>query len=439
MEDFNSRWLVIEHTIPASHVRGFARGIIDEEKHRLRLSVKQYVPRTTRDPAPGDPTIIFAHGVGSSKESYEPFLDGLLLQQQQQPQQQKQEQQEQPAHDASLSQPLRLRAVWIPDIAWHGASYQLNRAIIGDEPHWEDSARDVVHMINHFQAEMPPPLLGIAQSWGAFTLLHAALYHPRLFAAGLALLEPTLLLRYPEPRGGPGHDDRKAFAYGMIFKKDTWPTRDEARAYLLRNPYYGAFDPAVFERVVRYDLRDVEGVDDNDSKPAVTLTTPKAMEAYTMMRPWPPLPGMPDNPDHQLLKLWKEGKHEPRQPIAGFHRQELERLFRNLPDLLPPVLIVWAEKGLGRFTGYREHLIKTIGTGKEGSGGAAEGKVTERWVEKSGHPLPLEYPQEAAAAIAPWLVAQMTEWRERADRIRQGPAHFTAQVNPAWIEKASKL
>ncbi len=73
MESFDDRWAVAEHVIPAAHMRGFARGIIDEEKHHLRLAVKQNVPKH-REPQPSDVSLVFAHGVGSTKESYEHFF-----------------------------------------------------------------------------------------------------------------------------------------------------------------------------------------------------------------------------------------------------------------------------------------------------------------------------------------------------------------------------
>lgn len=308
----------------------------------------------------------------------------------------------------------------------------------------------MLQLVNHFQADMPAPILGVAQSWGAWALLRAAAWHPRLFA-GLALMEPTLISSDPGARSS----GRRSFAYGMVFKRDAWASREEARAYLRRNPYYGAFDADVFERVVRYELRDVGGDDDGEDKgkrkgaEVVTLTTPTAMEVYTMMRPWPPLPGddNADNPDHRLARLAAEGRYEPDMVIDGFHREEPSLLAAGsstLPDLLPPVQLVWAGRGFARLRDYRAWLVGTIGTGKGGSGGAAEGKVVEVVVEDSGHPLPLERPREAAAAVGPWLGVRVREWKkeeEARDRITRqgGRPYWTAKVNPIWIERASKL
>ena len=131
---------IISHIIPASHIRGFSRGIQDEQNGQLRLSLKHYVPKD-REPQMGDPTLILANGIGSSKECHEPFLDELLAQ-------------------------LPIRGAWACDMANHGASYLLNEDIIGDGPHWLDSAWDLLHMVNTFAAQMPPPIYGVGQNWG---------------------------------------------------------------------------------------------------------------------------------------------------------------------------------------------------------------------------------------------------------------------------------
>lgn len=435
IEDFNTRWIVKEHIIPASYIRGFARGVRAESNGLVRLAVKQYVPRLTNShpqpPTPGDPTVIFAHGVGSSKESYEPLIDALVF-----------------GGGGGDGTGLRVRAVWIPDVAWHGASYRLNEEVLGDEPHWDDSARDILQLVNHFQADMPAPILGVAQSWGAWALLRAAAWHPRLFA-GLALMEPTLISSCP----GAGMSGRRSFAYGMVFKRDAWASRAEARAYLRGNPYYGAFDGDVFERVMRYDLRDVAdgsgggGGGGGEGQGAVTLTTPTAMEVHTMMRPWPPLPGGDDdddNPDHRLARLAAEGRYEPNMVIDGFHRDEPSLLGPALPDLLPPVQLVWAGRGFAMLHAYRAWLRGTIGTGKGGSGGGDQ-FVEEVVVEDSGHPLPLERPREAAAAVGPWLAARVRAWKEARDAERmiksggERRPYWTTKVNPVWVEKVSKL
>ena len=55
-------WNVISHVIPAFHIRGFVRGIRNEQTGHLRLAVKQYLPKN-RIAQIGDITLIAAQGV----------------------------------------------------------------------------------------------------------------------------------------------------------------------------------------------------------------------------------------------------------------------------------------------------------------------------------------------------------------------------------------
>ncbi|OCK85422.1 hypothetical protein K432DRAFT_318336 [Lepidopterella palustris CBS 459.81] len=408
MFNINDRWLVNEHVIPASWPRGFARGVRDEDNDRLRLAVKQYLPRANPNPQAGDITIIFAHGVGSTKESYEPFFDEIL------------------------SNFPRVRAIWAADIAWHGASYLLNEKVIGDEPNWLDSTRDIVQMANHFQELMRPPIIGIGQSWGCFNILMAAVHQPRLFS-GIIAMEPILITGY----GRGAHKQHTSML--MMKRKDRWKSRKEARQFLKRSPYYAPFDSRVFEQIIKYDLRDIppkpstsKDHPDQSISPEVTLTTPKSMEVYSMMRPNPPIPGFPAGPDHGP-------NHESIPVVPGFHRAEGVSLHKNLPSILPRVLYVWATGwDLARIPNYRSHLLENTGTGPGGSGGAPEDRVREVWIN-CGHPIPFERPTEMAALMAPWLQEHVGIWDQEREERKREPRFWTETINPGWVERASKI
>jgi pimeloyl-ACP methyl ester carboxylesterase len=94
-----SNWIVNNHIIPASHIRGYRRGVRNERNARLRLSVNEYIPKSDRPPTDDAVTVVFIHGVGSTKESYEPFFQGLKR------------------------NGLAIRSIWASDIAWHGTFY----------------------------------------------------------------------------------------------------------------------------------------------------------------------------------------------------------------------------------------------------------------------------------------------------------------------------
>ena len=395
-------WEVNEHVIPASHIRGFARGVKDEGCGHLRLAVKQYVPHSNPNPQLGDVSIIMAHGVGSSKESYEPLFDELL------------------------GCNVTIRSVWAFDVAHHGASYVLNEDVIGDEPHWLDTSRDLLQMVNTFQTLMPPPIVGIGQSWGCVTILMASIMHPRLFRSIVAI-EPTFETAFQ------GYLDRNHYAVLMAKRRDTWPSCEAARNQLKASAYYAAFDARVFDRVIKYDLRDVEPPlsSSNGAPTSVKLTTPKSMEVYTMMRPDPPLKGFPEAPDYA-------GREEDTRVIEGFYRGERTIVKNSLPYVLPSLLYVWAAKSPLSQPGYRSRIVDRTGIGNGGNGGVKKGQVKETLVNGCNHPIPLEQPNAAASAIAPWLNEELAKWREEANTKKEQPA-FQSTIHEEWMAKISKL
>jgi len=396
-------WNVNEHIIKASHIRGFARGIQDETAGGLRLAVKQYLPLSNRNPRVDDISIIFAHGVGSSKESYEPFFDDLL------------------------QSGLRIRAIWAADAAHQGASYILNEEIIGDEPSFCDVSRDFTYMINHFQDLMPSPLVGMGQSAGSLVILDIAVKHPRLFA-GLVLMEPTV-----KPSSNQPSDLGNIYAYMAVLsakRKDTWQSREAARKSLKRTAVYGRYDPRAFDRMIEFDLRDLPK-SSTSLEPSVTLTTPKAMEVYTYLRADPPLPGYPQSPEYAT----EDGDSF---IATGFYRPELPPLNTALPSVYPSTLYVWGQESPLASTLAPRICLETTGSGRGGRGGSKSGQVQEAWVEGAAHFVPLEKPAVTAQLIAPWLKTELSRWdKEREKRISEPP--FRKQIHPEFLSRLAKL
>ena len=102
-----------EHTVSCQHIRGYYRATAFSQETELRLAVKQYTPLNNLDPRAGDITIIAAHATGSCKELYEPFFEELCL-----------------AANRSNGR-IRIRSIWIADIATHGSSSMLNEGKVG--------------------------------------------------------------------------------------------------------------------------------------------------------------------------------------------------------------------------------------------------------------------------------------------------------------------
>lgn len=404
-------WTILEHVIPASHIRGFSRGIRDEQHGRLRLAVKQYIPKARPEPTATDITVIMMGGIGSSKELYEPFYDELL------------------------QRGLRIRAVWSMDIAHHGASYVLNEGIIGDEPHWFDSSRDLLHMINHFQDLMPPPLVGMGLSWGCVPIVSLAIFHPRLFS-GIVLMEPTFTTS-PAVRKADRTDkgiDRSHRAVAMVKRRDLWPSLEDARTRLRATPHFGPFDPRVFERVIEYALRPASPAMQADigSPDAVTLTTPKSMEVATMMRPDPPFAGYPEAADFR-----NRPDDLDTTIVQGFYRGEVTQVYRNLPYILPATLYVWGRRSLGG-TAYSKDIAGRTGTGYGGNGGLDAGRVQETVLDDTGHNIPLDKPGEAAETVDRWLREEFTRW-EKENQDRKNQPEFEIALRPEWKQRIAKL
>jgi pimeloyl-ACP methyl ester carboxylesterase len=203
-------------------------------------------------------------------------------------------------------------------IAIPGKSFELNRSIIGDEPHWDDVARDIVHMINVFQERIQPPIICIGQSWGGYPAVSAALLHPRLFAAVVAL-EPLLITASLSP-------DQPGFPWTtaklMARRRDTWKSKEEARTRLLAGAYFQAFDKDVFDKVMETDLRRTGNGEE------VTLVTPKAQEVLTMMR----------LEESEKRRAWTDMTGRLDQLIGpGFYRAEPAEVAKRLGAVRPAV------------------------------------------------------------------------------------------------------
>jgi pimeloyl-ACP methyl ester carboxylesterase len=366
-------WIVNEYTIPASHPRGFRRGVRDPQTSHLRLHVKQYIPhrsgnntkeiKTTADKGI---TIIFHHGVGCSKEPYEPFFADLL---------------------ADPSCPP-IRAIWSLDAANHAHSYRLNLPEIGDEPHWFDIAHDVKHMINTFQTEMPPPLVGMGFSWGCNSMLLNAGWHPRIFQ-GLVCMEPTM-------ETGWWHGTYEAGRHGVIGivrKQDKWADWQAARVALKKTYYQGGFDPRVFEKVMQYDLVEIP----EDEGGGVTFKTPKSQEVAAMVRPDPPLPGYPAGEDY-------ETRQDESKTIKGFYRSEVSKVKEVMGGVHCKTLLMWSkEDSFLSSPAFRERVTKALGTGLMGGGGKEKGQIDEMFVERGRHNFLFDNPKESGTKVAMWL------------------------------------
>jgi pimeloyl-ACP methyl ester carboxylesterase len=406
MAGLTSAWTIEEHEILASHPRGYRRGVRDTQTSRLRLHVKQYIPSAARVLAPNDYaiTLIVQHGQppGDNKEVYEPFLQDLLCQEGLPP----------------------VRAIWAMDAVSSGQSFMRNRNDIGDQHHWYDASRDVVQMVNHFQAEMRPPLIAFGQSWGAGVLTVAAASSPRLFQ-GVILTEPVFESGYFHNLPKPDESDSisgagAAIAYSLARRKRHFADRAALEDSFRRTSIWKAYDPRVIELIKKHDYRDLE-----DGR--VELIAPPSQTATYFLNPSPPLPGYPENEDY--ANRTTEANFPP-----GFYNAQSVVGKRALGDLTCPMLFIWEKNGTFiSDKAYRQRLIEAAERSV-----SKPGRIQQIDID-GGHQLALQKPGETAVAVSTWLKTFWGNWLEE-ERLRVLDAPISAEiVSPALLGRIAAV
>ncbi|RHZ57474.1 putative toxin biosynthesis protein [Aspergillus thermomutatus] len=369
---------VVEHIIPGQHIRENPHALKGRQETALKLAVKQYIPLDQTVPLPENAvTIIGAQGNGFPKETYEPLWQDLY------------------ARLRKCSIPVR--GIWIADVSHQGASGVLNEHVQGDNPHWHDHSRDLMHMINHFRDDIARPIIGVAHSMGCAQLVQLSIIHPRLLST-LILYEPII---FGESFEGPNP------AIMAVLRRDLWPSREKAEMQLKKG--LAKCDPRVVDRYLQFGLRPVPtplyNPEDNLDIPksAVTLTTSKHQEAWTYTIPnlEPESAGL----DDLLLPGWDPVVERP----AAFARPEAWAAFRYLPFVRPSVF--WVFGGRSRFSppGAQQSKLRATGTGIGGSGGVAKGMVDKAVSPKGTHLVVFEEVDWCAEVAATWI----EKWFER--------------------------
>ncbi|KAI1434750.1 Alpha/beta hydrolase family-domain-containing protein [Xylaria sp. CBS 124048] len=419
-----------EHIVPGQHIREWPRATANSQEEVLNLHVKQYTPKDNPSPQPGDVTILAAHANGFPKELYEALWVDL--------------------HAQSQSEGgFRIRGIWIADVSHQGYSGELNEAKLGDDPAWHDHSRDLLHLTNVFRAEMPRPIIGIGHSFGANILTQLALMHPRLLTS-LVLLDPTILDRASVvEKPGPV----SATARLSTFRRDVWPSRQEAVEWFRRSPFYSSWDPRVLEAWNKHAIRDlptfIHPEQPNSDTPSVTLRTTKHQEVFTFVRPlWPYIAttppsttstgkpaytvSKPDAPDYDPNEHRNEAEPKP------FYRSESGTVHRSLPAVRPTVFFMHGSTSDISLPSFRAARLRTCGIGPGGSGGVKAGRVAEVVIEGRGHLFPMEVPAETAAHAVRWIRQEIARWRaeqEAYEAWTRLPARDKTTIGPAFIEK----
>ncbi|KAL3440121.1 Alpha/beta hydrolase family-domain-containing protein [Aspergillus insuetus] len=408
-----SHFRVISHTIRAHSIRERPGAVKHGHEQDLRLAVKQYIPYDNPKPGKEDVTLIGAHANGFPKELYEPLWDDIYT-------------------SLLRTHNRRIRAIWIADVVQQGQSGVLNEAILGDDPSWFDHGRDLLVLLNQFQDQIPAPIIGIGHSMGGMQLAHLSLMHPSLFQ-GLILADPVI----------QREDPSRPYALPSTYRRDLWPSREEARRKFQSSAFYRTWDLRVLDKWVEYGLRDLPTrLHPNSSSsdtaaaagrkhPAVTLTTPKAQEVFTFLRSAyvDERSGLPRGVPQE------EMHHDDIDDNFPFYRPEPPQIFRRLPELKPPVLYLFGQSSDLSSPEARREKLEATGTGVGGSGGISRGCVQEV-VLPCGHLVPMERVQESAQASADFINSTLASWETRTRQFQQAwgrvPHDERVSIDKQW-------
>lgn len=266
------------------------------------------VERWRRTQPRGGYTLVVTHANGLLKEQWHPALLELLARDP-----------SAPGATFGTNQPLKhqkpveIDEVWLMDNTNQAGSMDLNAGAIGPAQIWDDCGRDVLYFVKHVlpalrkeedagwhlkYTEQAPSrkVIGVGHSIGGNAIVQAAHAAPELFEA-VFLVDPMCPPHPVTPeewrRDGVKHFKLSA---GALKRRDVWPSLTEARRLMADNPFYKAWDPAVFELWLSHGLVPVDYA--NPSGP-VTLATPSWSESICFTEPageargWDKLPYLP--------------------------------------------------------------------------------------------------------------------------------------------------
>ncbi|KAF9508581.1 hypothetical protein BS47DRAFT_1302619 [Hydnum rufescens UP504] len=205
-------------------------------------------------------TVLVSHANGFHKEVWEPTIKHLI----------------------SLcdrpSSGIHIDEVWSIDTANSGDSALLNDKYLGDVFDWIDHTRDLLNLLENFIPEGPfvattQPLpvhldrvssecssrrqksgfhdrnvVAIGHSIGGCTIANAACANPHIFHS-IALVDPII---FPERNRRPDN-----FVNGALLRRHSWSSRSEAKALLLRSPFFSVWVPEALDLYVKYGLVDI--------------------------------------------------------------------------------------------------------------------------------------------------------------------------------------
>ncbi|KZT01620.1 alpha/beta-hydrolase [Laetiporus sulphureus 93-53] len=233
----------------------------------LLITAKCYwVPELASD-APDALTLIVTHGTGYHKEQWEPTFEYLY------------------EHLARAgNKAVRIRDIWSIDCPNHGDAAVLNEKTLQWGYHifnWEEYARAVHIFLSGLGTGVDVDfskrnLVGVGHSMGAVGLILCGTFRPNPLFQSFIFAEPMCFP--PEPHG-LGGKFTTVLTSGAEKRRDIFPSREEALAWLQSRAGFKVWDPKVLRAFVDHGMRDLPTADYPDKTEGVTLKCTRAQEA----------------------------------------------------------------------------------------------------------------------------------------------------------------
>lgn len=258
-------------------------------------------------------------------------------------------------------------------------------------------------MINHFREEMPMPIVGIGHSLGGAQLVNLALIHPRLMTT-LILLDPVIQKHASAPKGvNP--------AEASSFRRDIWPTKEDAIASFTKSKFYKSWDKRVLDAWINHGIRQTPTRLYSAEDGEVTLSTTKHQEVFTFLRP----NFSPQTPDGKsIVDRMEIPDLDESDPVKNpFYRPEPSATLARLGHLRPSVFYIFGAESEMSSPEYQQQKLEITGRDTGGSGGVPDGRVSSISLEGVGHLVAMEAVGQCADAASLWLGQEVQLWRKQ--------------------------
>ena len=233
---------------------------------------------------------------------------------------------------------------------------------------------------------------------------------------------------------------RYGVAWQSTYRKDLWPSREEAAKSFRKSPFYKSWDPRVLDLWIKYGLRDLPTAIYPDAPNVealpVTLTTSRPQEVWSFLRP------NYDGEDEAGNPCINRSTHPDIDPESKYnypyYRPEFRSVYLRLPMLRPPTYyIMGGTSNLGS-RDFQRGKVPMTGTGAGGSGGEKEGKVDHVFLEGIGHLIPMEAPVLSAEVTSKWMGKTLAAWFKEAEAFEKSWSKVDQKdkimLNKKWFD-----